>query len=648
MKSKFILSLASCILLQANDADQAVNLSTLSFEDLMNIEVTSTSRRAEPQHMAPGVVTVISAQEIEHYGARHLRDVLDRVVGMQILSSRQWGHAKSSIRGMNSTHNEGPVLVLLNGRPMREGTDGGVNFDIYQGFPLAIIDHIEIIRGPGSVIYGTNAMAGVINLVTKDAKTAINETRVDIGGGSFERRQLQVSSLLSGMDYAVTVGANMIRSHGDDFEGITDVDNNVGTYILDENSDNLVINGNYKDFTFNAMVMDNNANRANSRFQLPSQEVQKRRLFFDAGYLYDITNGWDASINYTLSTSSVGWQATETLGRNHYNDRSEMVELIVRGNLNEKLNLLAGGTYTENRTAFDFFLNPVKVSNYSAYVQLDYMVTPKLKIIGGSQWNKSPNISGDLSARAGVIQGIGDNWWVKLLYSEAFRSPNLVETNIRSGVNLWGNPNLSPEKVQTYDLQFIYQTPNEYLGITLYDTMHEDLIVRDGGVTPPSLYNQGFMHYQGIEIEGRIAATEDLDLMANYSYQTNKNNNGVKQSTFAPQQMAKAGANYKGFDGINIGVFNSYISAATDLTVTNNAPFKNTKPSAYNLLTANVTLDTAKTWGIGKAGHSTLALYLDNLFDETIYAADLNFGNINNSVPHHWGRNANLTYTYKF
>lgn len=644
MKKKLFVAFLCSLLLQA---DEQTELAPLSLEDLLNIQVTSTSRRSESQHLAPGIVTVISSQEIEHYGARHLRDVLDRVVGMQILSSRQWGHTKSSIRGMNSAHNEGSVLVLLNGRPVREATDGGVNFDIYEGFPLATIDHIEIIRGPGSVIYGTNAMAGVINLVTKDAKTAINDTRIDISGGSFNRRQLQLSTLSSGTDYSLNVGANIIRSNGDDFDGITDNDNNAGTYILDEESNNLLINGEYKNFTLNTMFMDNNPNRANSTFQLPAQQVEKQRFYLDLGYLYDITNGWDASINYTLNTSSVGWQANETIGRNHYKDRSEMLETILRGNITENLNLLAGGSYTENATAFNFFLDPVKVYNLSAYTQLDYMLSPKQKVIGGLQWNKPETTASDLSARAGFIQGFGDNWWVKLLYSEAYRSPNLVESYIRSGINLWGNSNLSPEKIKTYDLQFIYQTAKQYIGVTLYDTMHEDLIVRTGA-NPATHINQGFMHYQGVEIEARTQATEDLDLTLNYSYQTDKNNNGLEQSTFAPQQMAKVGADYKGFNGINIGVFNSYISEATDLTVTNAAPYRNTKPTAYNLLSANILLDTGKVWGIGKSDHSIIALYLDNLFNETIFTADLNFGGQNNSVPHHWGRSANLTYTYKF
>jgi len=53
-------------------------------------------------------------------------------------------------------------------------------------------------------------------------------------------------------------------------------------------------------------------------------------------------------------------------------------------------------------------------------------------------------------------------------------------------------------------------------------------------------------------------------------------------------------------------------------------------------------------WGIGKVDHSSIALYLDNLLDEAIYAPDLNYGNQTNTIPHHWGRSANLTYTYRF
>jgi len=643
MKNIFLTALLSCSLLQA---DEPSDLAPLSLEDLLNIQVTSTSRRDESQHLAPGVITVITSQDIHRYGARNLRDVIDRLVGMQVLSSHQRPHNKTSIRAMNGAHQEGWEVVLLNGRPIHDGTDGGFNFDIYLGFPLETIDRIEVIRGPGSVIYGTNAMAGVINIITKDPHKTINETRVDIGAGSFNRRQLQLSTLTGGTDYSLNIGLNSIRAAGDSVNGIVDKDNIVGTYDTGENSDNLLINGKYKNFTLNGMVMKNNADSGGSSFQLPSSPMKKNRYFLDMGYLYNITSGWDASVNYTVNIADFDWQISEVGGFNHYKDRYDMVEMIVRGNVATNLNLLFGTNYSKYTTAFDIGFPSANMSNKSAYTQIDYMLSPKQKIIGGVQWNKPEETASDFSSRLGFIQGFGDNWWLKLLYSEAYRSPNLQEAKINAPT-LRGNPSLDPEKVKTYDAQLIYQTQKQYLAIALYDTVLNNLIVRVAG-TPTTFTNQGSVHFQGVEVEGRLEVQQDWDIIGNFSYQTNKNDQGVKDATFAPKVMAKLGTSYQGIYGTSIGIFNSYIGKSTDLTVTNNAPLRNPKADSYNLLTANLSIDTGKIWGIGKPGNSLVALYLDNILDEQVYTPDLNYLNGTNTIPQHWGRSANITYTYKF
>ncbi|OHD83618.1 MAG: hypothetical protein A3D90_08295 [Sulfuricurvum sp. RIFCSPHIGHO2_02_FULL_43_9] len=147
-------------------------------------------------------------------------------------------------------------------------------------------------------------------------------------------------------------------------------------------------------------------------------------------------------------------------------------------------------------------------------------------------------------------------------------------------------------------------------------------------------------------MEGRVEVNEDFNILGNFSYQINKTNSGVKDTTFAPNMMAKLGGSYSGFHGMNIAVFNSYIGSSNDQSIANSA--LNPEPDAYNLLTANVSVDTAQTWGIGKRGHSLLSLYLDNLLDEDVYSPNLNYTNGTNTIPHHWGRSANLTYTYKF
>src|SRR3990167_6384887 len=376
MKNIFLTAVLSCSLLQADDQSE---LAPLLLEDLLNIQVTSTSRRDESQHLAPGVITVVSSQEIHQYGARHLRDVIDRLVGMQVLSSHQRPHNKTSIRGMNGAHQAGWELVLLNGRPIHDGTDGGFNFDIYLGFPLEMIDHIEVIRGPGSVIYGTNAMAGVINIVTKDAQKSINETRIDIGAGSFNRTQLQLSTLIGGADYSLNIGLNAIRANGDSINGVLDKDHIAGTYDSGENSDNLVINGKYKGFTLNAMVMNNDADSGGSSFQLPSSPMEKKRGYLDVGYLYDITSGWDASFNYTVNLGEFDWQISETGGRNHYKDRYDMAEMIVRGNIATDLNLLFGANSSNYETEFKSGFPYSEMNSKSAYTQIDYMLSPKQK-----------------------------------------------------------------------------------------------------------------------------------------------------------------------------------------------------------------------------------------------------------------------------
>jgi outer membrane receptor for ferrienterochelin and colicins len=464
-------------------------------EDLLNIQVTSTSRREEAQQLAPGVITVVSSQEIHQYGARTLGDVIDRLVGMQVLSSHQRPNNKTSIRAMNGAHQEGWEVVLINGRPIHDGTDGGFNFDIYLGFPLEMIDHIEVIRGPGSVIYGTNAMAGVINIVTKDAQKSINENRVDISAGSFNRKQVQLTTLMGGADYSLNIGLNSIRADGDSVGGVVDKDSIAGTYDMGQNSDNLVINGKYKGFTVNGMVMNNNADSGGSTFQLPSSPMKKKRNYLDVGYLYDIAKGWDASLNYSVNLAKFDWQISEAGGRNHYSDRYDMAELIVRGNVASDLNLLFGANTSNYKTEFMTGFPASSMSSKSAYTQIDYMLSPKQKVIAGVQLNKPEETKTDLSSRLGFIQGFGDYWWLKLLYSEAYRSPNLQEAKINAPT-LRGNPLLDPEKVATYDAQLIYQTPKRYFAIDVYDSMLKNMIIRVAG-TPTTFTNQGDIHLRG-------------------------------------------------------------------------------------------------------------------------------------------------------
>ena len=106
------------------------------------------------------------AEQIRHSGATSLYQLLEQVTSFYMTGSHFFANNVSAIRGDLLTHADNHVLILLNGKPLRESYSGGINFAIYNAFPILALDRIEVIRGPGSVLYGSNAFSGVINLVT--------------------------------------------------------------------------------------------------------------------------------------------------------------------------------------------------------------------------------------------------------------------------------------------------------------------------------------------------------------------------------------------------------------------------------------------------------------------------------------------------
>ena len=79
-------------------------------------------------------------------------------------------HNVPAVRGDLPTHTNNHTLLLINGRPVRESNSGGWNFPVYMAYPIDMIERIEFVRGPGSVLYGTNAYTGVINVITKEGR----------------------------------------------------------------------------------------------------------------------------------------------------------------------------------------------------------------------------------------------------------------------------------------------------------------------------------------------------------------------------------------------------------------------------------------------------------------------------------------------
>lgn len=158
--------LAACAPLPMTAQAPPQDLGAASFEDLMNMEVTSVSKKEEKLSKTPAAVYVISKEDIRRSGATNIPDLLRMVPGVEVaqVDANQWA---VSIRGFNAVYSN-KVLVLIDGRSIFVDSFSGVYWDQMQT-PLEDIERIEVIRGPGGTIWGANAVNGVINIITKNA-----------------------------------------------------------------------------------------------------------------------------------------------------------------------------------------------------------------------------------------------------------------------------------------------------------------------------------------------------------------------------------------------------------------------------------------------------------------------------------------------
>src|SRR5881398_2733656 len=159
------------------------DISRMSIELLMNVEVTSVAKRPQRVADAAAAVFVLTQEDIRRSGARNIPEALRMVPGLEVarIDENKWA---IGARGFNGRF-ANKLLVLIDGRSVYTPLFSGVYWDI-QDVPLEDVDRIEVIRGPGATLWGANAVNGVINVITKNAKDT--QGLLLSGGGGTELR----------------------------------------------------------------------------------------------------------------------------------------------------------------------------------------------------------------------------------------------------------------------------------------------------------------------------------------------------------------------------------------------------------------------------------------------------------------------------
>lgn len=132
----------------------------------------------------------VTKRDIQRYGALNLPDILNRIPSLQYYSSHLFPNGPFSIRDQSNQHYPNRILFLLNGRPLRSSWSAGLRSPLLLEFPISAIEKMEVIRGPGSVLYGSSAFSGVINIVTQKPNID-GGSEVSTSLGSFGRRDFE-------------------------------------------------------------------------------------------------------------------------------------------------------------------------------------------------------------------------------------------------------------------------------------------------------------------------------------------------------------------------------------------------------------------------------------------------------------------------
>lgn len=615
----------------------------LPLDELMQVKVITASREEENLNNTPGVTSVITTEEIRRFGGNNLYEVLERITSVYMTGFHLFPQNNVSLRGDLGNHADTHVLILLNGRPLRESFAGGYIFSFYLAFPVSMIDRIEIVRGPGSVLYGSNAFMGVINVITK-IQSPKKPNSVAFKQGTFNTQALEASGSVEQDHFKLTGGIKRSKTDGWLFSAINETgqrsempkqEDNLGAYVA----------GEFRHFKLNALFVNSTQDVWYIPLEHGHMTNENKRILLDLGYEHQFSPDWTMQANITYNGHDTLIDYIQAVPKNYVSQKSD--DILLEGTHFVKWNQwrwLFGGTVS--RLSAEQIGEKSDAGNtYSVYAQGQYEWSPSLNLIVGGQLVKPVATAWHSVPRFGLIYQFTDRLGVKVLHSDAFRTATHLERFINVPT-LLGDPNLTPETITTIDCNVFYNTENYQLSATYFYSHEHDLIMKSPlPNSNASIYaNIGELTFQGLELESKWKPTSHFLITSALTYQTNQDQTNQDDYTTVPNWMGKIGISYDFAQDSSISLFDNYFSQAGDTRVRfSKVKYVNPAPDAFHLITLNLRLNLQNylRWPIVLEG------YVYNALDEDIYAPEFARSRIN-SIPARQGRGAYVGVQYLF
>jgi iron complex outermembrane receptor protein len=637
------LLLQTCIA-NASEEDDLVAI----YGDKANISIATGSQQSVRR--APAVATVITAEDIAMMGANDLDQVLETVPGLHVSKIGPSWEPTYIFRGILLGANNAQVLMLQNGVPMTIMFTGSRGVG-WGGLPVAQIARIEIIRGPGSALYGADAFSGVINIITKGASD-VSGTQLAVGAGSFKTHDLWVQH--GGKIGPVSVAAYLRVGHTDGEKEVVTADAQTardkafGTNVSRAPGP---LNTDYDSVTANLdLVMDKWHMRAGYKgiYNLGTGVGISQALDPIGKYDSIRTN---ADLSWTDSQFAKNWGVgfvgsylgyQQRVGTHYFlsppgtkfptgsfpegmrghPDFSER-DLRLSGyaiysgfeghNLrfglgHDDLNIYktrtiknflpaANGTPIPQPEIADYsvispFMLPHRRKVDYVYTQDVYQLHRDWSLTAGIRHDKFSDVGATTNPRLALVWDASLNVTAKLLYGQAFRAPSFNELYGENNPTQKGNPMLRPETVKTMELAVSWENTakNMQINVNIYRLKMNDIIgLKPNEVigTGSTFANFGKQDGRGMELEVVYDSSRALRFSGNYAYQHTVDLKNGVDAGNTPHHHLFAKAEWRFADGW-------MLSPQFDVVAGRKRPFGDTRPDTPDYKTFDLSLKTTK------------------------------------------------------
>ena len=528
--------------------------------------VVTGSNQATSRNLLPYTVSIVNSRQLEATGKTQLLSALSGEVPSLFVSQRNifgfgvsnGGSGGIKIRGVGGSPTNA-ILMMVDGQPQFAGLYSHPVADFYE---TEYVDHVEVLRGPGSVLYGSNAMGGVINVITKQARQDGVHTTLSTQYGSYNTWQSSITNMVRKGKFSSLVSLGYDRTDGlqdhFDFKQASlyaklgyDVAKNWSLFA-DYSLMNFIGNDPIYAKLRNAESNDiyhQNVTRGEASVTLSNQYAASAtngavRIYYSYGNHYiddpnhfhslDDRFGILAYQNFSpwkMATATVGFDFNTYTG---------------------KIPMSGGHAYGDgSRPAQMQTIDRKSITEYSPYITLQQALFKGiLTLNGGLRMANSDRFGSHWLPQVGFAVHPGDDWTLKASLAKGYRNPSFREMYLYAVAN----PDLNPESMMNYEAS-IAKHFSRYLSmdVTAYFSEGSNLIqtasvpTADGGTTNRNMNTGSFIN-KGIEVSAQSHPLDVLSLRASYSFM----HTSLSNLTAAPKNQYFLGIGWQALKWLSV------------------------------------------------------------------------------------------------